>query len=108
MIKKRRKAREFGPGAVAYACLIYLFLYLPIFVVIAFSFNSSKMNIVFEHFTVEWYFKMFDNRQLMQSFVNTIIVAGISTVLSVIIGTLCALGLYKFEFRLKNVLSSSL
>ena len=75
MIKKRRKAREFGPGAVAYACLIYLFLYLPIFVVIAFSFNSSKMNIVFEHFTVEWYFKMFDNRQLMQSFVNTIIVA---------------------------------
>ena len=108
MIKKRRKAREFGPGAVAYACLIYLFLYLPIFVVIAFSFNSSKMNIVFEHFTVEWYFKMFDNRQLMQSFVNTIIVAGISTVLSVIIGTLCALGLYKFEFRLKNVISSSL
>ena len=108
MMKKRRKAREFGPGAVAYACLIYLFLYLPIFVVIAFSFNSSKMNIVFEHFTVEWYFKMFDNRQLMQSFVNTIIVAGISTVLSVIIGTLCALGLYKFEFRLKNVISSSL
>ncbi len=105
---RRKRIREFKPGAVAYACLVYLFLYLPIFVVIAFSFNSSKMNIVFEHFTVEWYFKMLDNRQLMQSFVNTVIVAGISTVLSVIIGTLCALGLYKFEFKLKNMISSSL
>lgn len=108
VMKKKRKPREFKPGSVAYACLIYLFLYLPIFVVIAFSFNSSKMNIVFEEFTVEWYFKMFDNRQLMESFVNTIIVAGVSTILSVIIGTLCALGLYRFEFKLKNAISSSL
>ena len=65
--------------------------------VIAFSFNTSKMNITFEGFTLEWYGRMFENRQLMQSFFNTIIVAGASTVLSVIIGTLCALGLYKFE-----------
>ena len=107
-MNRKRKNREFKPLSMAYACLIYLFLYLPIFVVIAFSFNSSKMNIVFEEFTVEWYFRMFDNRQLMQSFVNTIIVAGVSTVLSVIIGTLCALGLYRFEFKLKNMVSSSL
>ena len=107
-MKKRRKVREFKPGSVFYACLIYLFLYLPIFVVIAFSFNTSKMNITFEGFTLEWYGRMFENRQLMQSFFNTVIVAGVSTVLSVIIGTLCALGLYKFEFKLKNVLSSSL
>lgn len=107
-MNRKRKNREFKPLSMAYACLIYLFLYLPIFVVIAFSFNSSKMNIVFEEFTVEWYFRMFDNRQLMQSFVNTVIVAGVSTVLSVIIGTLCALGLYRFEFKLKNMVSSSL
>ena len=35
-MKKRRKVREFKPGSVFYACLVYLFLYLPIFVVIAF------------------------------------------------------------------------
>ena len=107
-MKERRKVREFKPGSVFYACLIYLFLYLPIFVVIAFSFNTSKMNITFEGFTLAWYGRMFENRQLMQSFFNTIIVAGVSTVISVIIGALCALGLYKFEFKLKNVLSSSL
>ena len=44
----------------------------------------------------------------MQSFFNTIIVAGVSTILSVILGTLCALGLYKFEFKLKNALNSAL
>ena len=107
-MKKQRNVREFKPGSVFYACLIYLFLYLPIFVVIAFSFNTSKMNITFEGFTLEWYGKMFENRQLMQSFFNTIIVAGVSTILSVILGTLCALGLYKFEFKLKNALNSAL
>ena len=44
----------------------------------------------------------------MQSFFNTVIVAFWSTILSVVIGTLCALGLYKFEFKLKNLISSSL
>jgi len=85
-MKKRRKVREFKPGSVFYACLVYLFLYLPIFVVIAFSFNTSEMNITFEGFTVEWYGRMFENRQLMQSFFNTVIVAFWSTILSVVIG----------------------
>ena len=107
-MKKQRKVREFKPGSILYACLIYLFLYLTIFVVIAFSFNTSKMNITFEGFTFAWYGRMFENRQLMQSFVNTVIVAGASTILSVIIGTLCALDMYKFEFKLKKVISSSL
>ena len=107
-MKKRRKVREFKPGSVFYACLVYLFLYLPIFVVIAFSFNTSEMNITFQGFTFEWYGRMFENRQLMQSFFNTVIVAFWSTILSVVIGTLCALGLYKFEFKLKNLISSSL
>ena len=105
---KKRKVREFKPGSVFYACLVYLFLYLPIFVVIVFSFNTSEMNITFQGFTVEWYGRMLENRQLMQSFFNTVIVAFWSTIISVVIGTLCALGLYKFEFKLKNLISSSL
>lgn len=103
-----KKKKEFRPLSVLYACLMYLFLFLPIFVVIAFSFNSSSRNIVFEDFTLEWYVKMFDNEQLMDSFFNTIIVAVSSTLISVVIGTLCAVGLYKFEFKLKKVVSSAL
>lgn len=103
-----KKKREFKPLSVLYACLMYLFLFLPIVVVIAFSFNSSSRNIVFEDFTLEWYVRMFENEQLMDSFVNTIIVAASSTLISVVIGTLCAVGLYKFEFKLKKVISSAL
>lgn len=107
-MKKEKKFKELKPLSIFYACLFYLFLYLPIFVVIAFSFNSSQMNIKFEHFTIEWYWRMFDNKQLMEAFINTLIVAGVSTISSVIIGTLCAVGLYKFEFKLKSMISSSI
>lgn len=107
--EKRKKERAgFHPAAMFYACLVYLFLYIPIVVVIAFSFNTSSMNITFEGFTVSWYFEMFQNYQLMQAFQNTLIVAGVSTVISIVIGTLCAVGLYKFEFKLKGLVGSSL
>ena len=102
------KNKEFKPLAVLYACLMYFFLYVPIIVVIIFSFNVSKRNITFDGFTLEWYVKMLKNRQLMQSFYNTLIVAGVSTVFSVIIGTLCAVGLYKMEFKIKSLISDAL
>ena len=108
MGKTLKKQKEFKPMSMLYACLVYTFLYLPILVVIVFSFNTSKRNVVFEGFTFEWYVKMFENTQLMQSFYNTIIVAVVSTLLAVIIGTLCAVGLHKFEFKLKQTVSSAL
>lgn len=107
-MEKKKKTKEFKPLPTLYACLVYTFLYLPILVVILFSFNTSKRNVVFEGFTTQWYVEMFSNQQLMQAFYNTLIVALVSTVLSVIIGTLCAVGLHKFEFKLKSTISSAL
>ncbi len=102
------KKHEFKPLSVLYACLVYSFLYIPIIVVIVFSFNTSKRNITFDGFTFDWYAKMINNEQLMKAFYNTLIVAAASTAISVIIGTLCAVGLYKFEFKLKQLISDSL
>lgn len=102
------KKHEFKPLSVLYACLVYSFLYIPIIVVIVFSFNASKRNITFDGFTFDWYAKMINNEQLMKAFYNTLIVAAASTAISVIIGTLCAVGLYKFEFKLKQLISDSL
>lgn len=99
------KNKDFKPLSVLYACLIYAFLYIPIIVVMVFSFNSSRRNITFEHFTLEWYGKMLHNTQLMAAFGNTVIVALVSTLIAVIIGTLCAVGLYKLEFKLKALIS---
>ena len=102
------KKHEFKPLSVLYACLVYSFLYIPIIVVIVFSFNTSKRNITFDGFTFDWYAKMINNEQLMKAFYNTLIVAAASTAISVIVGTLCAVGLYKFEFKLKQLISDSL
>ncbi len=108
-IRKKDNDREaFRPLSMLYACLVYLFLYLPIIVVIVFSFNTSKINIKFEGFTAEWYMRMFDNLSLMESFQNTLIVAAVSTAVSIVIGTLCAVGLSRFEFKLKGLITNSL
>ena len=50
--REERKKKKIPPLRVIYACLVYIFLYLPIAVVVAFSFNTSEMNIVFEGFTL--------------------------------------------------------
>ena len=104
----KKKKIGFRPLALCYACLFYLFLYLPIAVVVVFSFNTSQMNVTFQGFTFEWYGRMFENVQLMQSFFNTLIVAAVSTLLSVILGTLCAVGMYRFKFRGRETVSNLL
>lgn len=107
-MNKNRKGKKIEPLSVLYACSVYLFLYIPIFVVFFFSLNTSKNNITFEGFTCEWYIKMFQNKQLMSAFSNTIIVASVSTLVSVVIGTMCAVGLYKMESKLKSLFSNTL
>lgn len=107
-IHRQQSNRKVKPFSIVYACLVYVFLYLPIAVVIAFSFNTSKMNIVFEGFTFDWYISMWSNSLLMQAFGNTIVVAVASTLISTVLGTLCAVGLNRFEFKLKGLISSAL
>lgn len=105
---KKAHGIKANPWSVVYACFVYIFLYMPIAVVIAFSFNTSKMNVVFEGFTFDWYISMWSNTLLMQAFKNTLIVAFVSTLISTFLGTLCAVGLNRFEFKLKSLISTSL
>lgn len=88
--------------------LVFLFLFLPIVVLVVFSFNTSKLNIVFEGFTLDWYKNLFHNKVLMESLKNTLIVAGISTVLSTILGTMSAYALHNFKFPFKKFINELL
>lgn len=85
--------------------LVFAFLYLPIIILVIFSFNSSKMNILFESFTFDWYKNLLQNSNLINAFINTLIVAVTSTVVSTIIGTISAVGLYKYDFPFKNLIN---
>ena len=86
-----------------FVILVFIFLYLPILILIIYSFNSSKMNILFHQFTFEWYKKLFTNRDLLEAFFNTMIIAITSTSISVIVGTLSAVGLHRYDFPLKSI-----
>ncbi len=84
--------------------LVFFFLYLPILVLVVFSFNTSKMNIVFEGFTLKWYQTLLKNRSLLEAFGNTLIVSFVSTTVSTIIGTLSAYALRKYQFFGKKLI----
>ena len=84
---------------------VLLFLYMPIIILIVFSFNTSRMNILFEGFTFSWYQSLFSNRELLEAFFNTMIIAITSTVVSTIIGTIGAVGLYRYDFPFKGIIN---
>ena len=95
-------------GKNVFIILVFIFLYLPILALVAFSFNDSKLNIIFEGFTLKWYKILFTNTTLLAALKNTLIVAVTSTVVSTVIGTLAAIGLYKYDFRGKGLINSLL
>lgn len=107
MTKTQKKSMA-GVFKNIYIYLVFLFLYLPIFYVIIFSFNTSKLNITFESFTFQWYGTFFKNRTLMEALINTLIVGILSTVISTIIGTIGAIGLSKYNFKGKQVIDKLL
>ena len=88
-----------------FVILVYIFLFLPIVVLVVFSFNSSQMNIMFESFTTKWYFELLNNSDLIESFLNTMLVAVTSTIVSTIIGTISAYGLFKYDFKFKGLIN---
>ena len=58
-----------------FIALVFIFLFLPIIILVIYSFNTSKMNIIFEGFTFEWYKTMLTNTDLLEAFANTLIIA---------------------------------
>ncbi|MFT4727744.1 MAG: spermidine/putrescine transport system permease protein [Granulosicoccus sp.] len=80
-----------------------VFLYAPIIVLIVFSFNDSRRggNIVWKGFTTKYYTKAFGNEELMMAFANSLTIAVVSTIVSVVLGALTAVVLWRFRFAFK-------
>lgn len=94
--------------SVFYASLIYLFLYMPIAILILYSFNQSKLNAVWTGFTFDWYVKLMQNSDVLEAMKTSLIVALISTLAATMIGTLAAVGMYRYHFRGKTALDAML
>lgn len=79
--------------------LSFLFLYVPILVLVAFSFNDSRLAARWEGFTLRWYGEMLSNEAVLGAFWNSIIVAVISTTIATILGTMTAIAMERFQFN---------
>lgn len=89
-----------------YTSFIYFLLYIPIVILMIYSFNASKYSIEWKGFTLDWYYKLFENSSLIDAAINTLYIALSSAFAATIIGTLGAIALYRFEFFGKKFLRS--
>jgi spermidine/putrescine transport system permease protein len=80
---------------------VLFFLYAPLVALIAFSFNDSRANIVWRGFTFKYYGKVFKNEQLMAALGNSLTIAFLSTIISIVLGALAAVLLWRFRFPWK-------
>lgn len=107
MFGKKSKAGPFDYSRKWSLRLFFLlgtiFLYAPIVVLIIFSFNNSRRggNIIWKGFTTKYYTKAFGNEELMMAFTNSLTIAVVATIVSVILGTLTAVVLWRFRFPFK-------
>lgn len=77
-----------------YTFSIFLFLYAPIIVLIVFSFNNSKSRGVWNGFTFKWYVELFKDVEVLKALYYTLLIAVLSSIISTIIGTFAAIGIY--------------
>ncbi len=92
----------------SFMSVVYLFLYLPIIVLIANSFNANKFGIKWGGFTTKWYHALMNNDSLMQAAWHSISVAVFSATAATIIGSLTAVALFRYQFRGKNMVNGML
>lgn len=81
---------------------VFLFLYAPIFVLIAFSFNNSKSRVVWTGFTFKWYEALLSDKLILSALSTTLIVAVASAVIATIVGTAAAVGIHNMKKRPKK------
>lgn len=92
-------------SSASFIGLVFLFLYLPIVVLVINSFNESKYGHDWRGFSWKWYEKLWNNDALLEAFLNSLKIAGLSATLATILGVLVALAIYRYRFPLKKAAS---
>lgn len=90
---KKSSDKKCGTLSKLYLAIVTLFLYIPIFVMIVFSFNTTKSRSVMSGFTLDWYVRLFHNELILKSLGNTVIIAVCASFAATVLGTLAAIGI---------------
>ena len=83
--------------------LVYVFLYLPIVVLIIFSFNASKSRTVWAGFSLHWYQELLRDEEILSAFSTTITVSVLAAVIATVLGTAAAIGFHNMKRRPRNL-----
>lgn len=97
--KKRTKVSR-----IFFLAAIFVFTYLPIAVLIIFSFNEGRSTGVWEGFSLKWYKELFADERIIRSVITTIIVAFSSAIISTVFGTFASIGIFYMKKIPKNII----
>jgi spermidine/putrescine transport system permease protein len=89
-----------------YLTAVYLFLYVPILVLVVYSFNDTKYSTNWQGFTLKWYAQLFTDSPLKEALINSLIIAVASSVFATVLGTLGAFAFYRYRFLGRKIMYS--
>ena len=107
-MSEQSKMHKQGIWPILVMLLVYLFLYMPILVVVVYSFNQNTSNMTFQGFTLRWYAEVLHGSNLWGNLFLSLKLSFVSMIISVVLGTLATIGTYRYEFRLKKYLNGLL
>jgi spermidine/putrescine transport system permease protein len=85
--------------------LAYAFLYAPLVIVVAYSFNDSRLNAEWVGFTLSWYEKLFGNERMLKAAWNSLVIGLTASAVSTVLGTMAGYAMYRYRMRLLPVLA---
>ncbi|MFA6972774.1 MAG: ABC transporter permease [Gallionella sp.] len=97
-------SRHCGAGLWAAALAVYAFLYLPLAIVVAYSFNDSRLNAEWVGFTWHWYQVLMHDDDMLIAAGNSLFIALVTSLISTVLGTMAGIAIYRYDFKLLNLL----
>jgi len=85
--------------------LVYAFLYIPLIIIVVYSFNDSKLNAEWAGFTLDWYKTLFNNEEMLLAVRNSLIIAVSASVLATVLGTMAGLAIHRYKLKVLPILA---
>lgn len=86
------------------AVLVYAFLYLPLVIVVAYSFNDSRLNAEWVGFTLHWYQVLLDDEQMLRAALNSLLIACTASGVATVLGTMAGIAIHRYKLKLLPVM----
>src|SRR6185437_15172552 len=96
--------RRRSPGLWAAAVFAYAFLYLPLLIVVVYSFNDSRLNAEWVGFTLDWYRKLASDTQMLTAAGNSLVIGLVASFVSTVLGTMAGVAMHRQRLRLLPIL----